>query len=336
MSIAFDSPGANTACKIVLPATTGTIITTQNPTAATAIGTLSGVLTVSGTTNLNGNVVIGDTAADYLTITGKITGDIKFEGTTSSTAVTTLSPVDPTSTRTFTIPSDASGTIITTGNLADIVQMGTVSAMTLTGDATLNGAVTLGTVVSFSGTIQGGSPIRFKIPGGTRRYSIAVTDPTGDRTLTVPNVDGTVITTSNLVLITQTGTLESLTVSSDLTSSQGYAPVISDKGSGSMSSSAVTVNKPAGTISSGTLVTAAGDCDSFTFTNSLMTSSSTVMTIVRSYTGYGTGTWDNTKGLPRVFLKETGTATTRSLQICNFGTTALNGVVNVDFVLVSV
>jgi hypothetical protein len=337
MSMAFESAGANTACKIVLPATTGTILTTLNPTAATAIGTLSGGLTVSGATALNGNVVIGDDAAtDQLTIAGKITGDIKLEGTTGSAAVTTVSLVDPTGARTVTIPNDANGNIITTGNLADIVQMGTVSAMTLTGDATLNGDVALGTSVSVLGTIQGATPIRFKIPGGARRYNIAVTDPTGDRTLTIPNVDGTVVTTANLALITQTGTLNALTVTNGLTSSQGHPPVISNKGAGSISSAAVTVNKPAGSLTSGSLVTAAGACDSFTFTNSLMTSASTVMTIVRSYTGYGTGTWDNSKGLPRANLKETGTATTRTLQICNYGTTALNGVVVVDFALVSV
>jgi hypothetical protein len=47
--------------------------------------------------------------------------------------------------------------------------------------------------------------------------TLDVTDPTADRTITLPNVTGTVITTGNLSSITSVGTLESLTVTGDLT-----------------------------------------------------------------------------------------------------------------------
>lgn len=47
--------------------------------------------------------------------------------------------------------------------------------------------------------------------------TLEVTDPTADRTITLPNITGTVITTGNLSDITSVGTLASLTVTGDLT-----------------------------------------------------------------------------------------------------------------------
>ena len=47
--------------------------------------------------------------------------------------------------------------------------------------------------------------------------TLSVTDPTGDRTITLPDVTGTVITTGNLSEITSVGTLTSLTVTGDFT-----------------------------------------------------------------------------------------------------------------------
>lgn len=47
--------------------------------------------------------------------------------------------------------------------------------------------------------------------------TFTVTNPTADRTITLPDVAGTVITTGNLTSITEVGTLTSLTVSGNLT-----------------------------------------------------------------------------------------------------------------------
>lgn len=47
--------------------------------------------------------------------------------------------------------------------------------------------------------------------------TLQVTDPTADRTITLPDASGTVITTGNLSSITSVGTLSSLTISGDLT-----------------------------------------------------------------------------------------------------------------------
>lgn len=47
--------------------------------------------------------------------------------------------------------------------------------------------------------------------------TLSVTDPTADRTLTLPDVTGTFITTGNLSSITSVGTLDSLTITGNLT-----------------------------------------------------------------------------------------------------------------------
>ena len=161
--------------------------------------------------------------------------------------------------------------------------------------------------------------------------------PTQDNSITIPNVDGTVITTASLTLITETGTLGSLTVTNGLTVSSGFNPVISSKGSATVSGSSVTLNNPAGSITTPTLTTGSGACTALTLTNSVLTASSTIMITVRSYTGYGTGTWDGTKGLPYVYVDTTGTATTRTINVCNtHSSVALNGALVIDFVLVSI
>jgi hypothetical protein len=59
--------------------------------------------------------------------------------------------------------------------------------------------------------------IIFEGTANDHETTLAVTDPTADRTITLPNITGTVITTGNLSDITSVGTLSSLTVTGDFT-----------------------------------------------------------------------------------------------------------------------
>ena len=81
----------------------------------TSVGTLTG-LTVSGATTLNGNVTLGDAAADTVTIGGTIQGasPLIFEGGSANGNETTIAITDPTADRTITIP-DETGTLGTQG-----------------------------------------------------------------------------------------------------------------------------------------------------------------------------------------------------------------------------
>jgi len=334
-SLTFES--ASSACKVVWPATTGTILTNGNPTAAASIGTIasSSALTVSGTSTFQGNVVLGDATSDRLTITGRIKGPLLFEGSSSNNAVTTLTLVEPNNgVNEMVLPADASGNVITTGNLADILETGTLDSMSVTGDGVFNGASSFGASTTFTGTIQNAAALRFTIPSSSSLYNIAIVDPTQDRTITIPNVDGTVITTDSLDLIVGSGTLSSLTVTNGLTMSSAYSPTIATKGSATGNS--VTINQVAGTITTATLTTAASACTTITLSNSYLSNSATILVTIRGYSAYGSNAWTGASGIPRVIVDTTGTATTRSIKVCNHHTSnALNGVVKIDFILMS-
>jgi hypothetical protein len=92
-------------------------------------------LEVAGATTLNGNVTLGNAAADVVTITGTIAGasPLVFEGATSNAFQTTFAITDPTADRTITFP-DVDGTVITTGNADDLIWK--IGGNTITGAST--------------------------------------------------------------------------------------------------------------------------------------------------------------------------------------------------------
>tara|TARA_B100000941_G_scaffold210194_1_gene153869 strand:+ start:387 stop:677 length:291 start_codon:yes stop_codon:yes gene_type:complete len=83
--------------------------------------------------NLHSNV---DAHIRNTITTGPLSGNLVFEGSTADAHETTLTVTDPTADRTVTIPN-ASGTVITTGNLDDMTQQdhGLITgSLTLTND----------------------------------------------------------------------------------------------------------------------------------------------------------------------------------------------------------
>jgi hypothetical protein len=115
---------------------------------------------------------------------------IVFEGATDDAYETTLTVTDPTADRTITLPN-LTGTV----SLLDATE--TLTNKTLT-SPTINGGTFSGT---FTGTMDdtglvmsGASPLVFE--GGTDNAyetTLAFTDPTADRTLTLPNATDTLV-----------------------------------------------------------------------------------------------------------------------------------------------
>jgi hypothetical protein len=108
----------------------------------------------------------------------KFGNNIVLEGTTDNAFEMTLSGGDPTADRTITLP-DVTGTVVTTGNLTAITTVGTLTS----------NLVFEGTADDFETTL-------------------AITDPTADRTITFPDSTGTVALTSGVInnsLVTTTG-----------------------------------------------------------------------------------------------------------------------------------
>ena len=103
---------------------------------------------------------------------------IVFEGTANDHE-TTLAVTDPTADRTITLPN-VSGTVITTGNLSDITNIGVFTSTIVMEGSTAN---------DFELTLSAG-------------------DPTADRTITFPDATGTVALTTDIAAgtVTETGT----------------------------------------------------------------------------------------------------------------------------------
>ena len=74
--------------------------------------------------------------------------------------------------------------------------------------------------IDLSGNIMISAGNTLSFEGSTNdiyETTVTVVDPTADRTITLPNVSGTVITTGNFTDITSTGTLTSLAITGDVT-----------------------------------------------------------------------------------------------------------------------
>jgi hypothetical protein len=122
----------------------------------------------------------------------KFGNSIVFEGTTADAFEMTLAGGDPTADRTITLP-DVTGTAVTTGNLSAIT---TLTSPTIT-SPTITGAVFNDGSVVFEGSTA-----------NDFETTLAITDPTADRTITFPDLTGTVALTSGVInnsLTTTTG-----------------------------------------------------------------------------------------------------------------------------------
>jgi len=118
---------------------------------------------------------------------------ITFEGATADSYETVLQVTDPTADRTITLPN-ATGTVITTGNLSDITNIG---------------------VFSSTITMEGSTADAFEL-------TLSAGDPTADRTITFPDATGTVALAGNVAALsgaTFTGAVSGtdLTLSGNLT-----------------------------------------------------------------------------------------------------------------------
>jgi hypothetical protein len=106
---------------------------------------------------------------------------ITFEGATANDFETTLAITDPTADRTITFP-DASGTVVLADGSGNV---------TVSGDLTVSGTTT----TINSTTINATTGIVFEgTTANEFETTLAVTDPTADRVLTLPDSTGTVAT----------------------------------------------------------------------------------------------------------------------------------------------
>jgi hypothetical protein len=184
---------------------------TTNMTMSGANTTIAGNLTVTGTSTFNGGTVnLGDSASDTIVFNGLVSGNIIFEGSTSDSFETTLAPGNPSSDITLTLPSAASDQLVGR-NTTDTLTNKTITSPTVSGLTLSDSAI----------VFEGSTADSFE-------STLTVTDPTADRTITLPNATGTLITHgmfSGDATVATNGALTLATVNSD-TSAVGSTTVI--------------------------------------------------------------------------------------------------------------
>ena len=171
-----------------------TLRTTYNSTAAD-VGSIASLTSASGTIASSTDIVEAIVAmnteiAAIKAGTSVFETKITFEGATDDAYETVLAITDPTADRTITFPN-ATGTVSTT------TATETLTNKTLT-SPTINGGTFSGT---FTGTqdltgvvLSGASPLVFE--GATAdayETTLAFTDPTADRVITMPNATDTLV-----------------------------------------------------------------------------------------------------------------------------------------------
>ena len=218
-------PAAAAGGTVTLPASTGTLALTSD------IPSLTGYVTETGSQTLTNK-----------TLTAPIVdgAGVVFEGATADAYETTLTVTDPTADRTITLPN-SDGTVallgatqtFTASRLVGTTFDSNIVDPTLLGPLKLEGGTYGVTIASspdrtnFKTWIFGTdgvltAPGNIVFEGATAddyETTLAITDPTADRTITLPNATGTVALTSDLssfltsAVTTLTGTSNEIEVS---------------------------------------------------------------------------------------------------------------------------
>ena len=133
---------------------------------------------------------------------------IILEGSTANSHETTLTVTDPTEDRTITFPN-ATGTVALAENVAAL------------SGATFTGNISVPTAITFEGATA-----------NDFETTIQVTDPTADRTITIPDVGGTLVTTGD------TASVSNAMLAGSIANDKLAGSIANDK----LSNSAITIN----------------------------------------------------------------------------------------------
>lgn len=183
--------------------TFGTTNITFTQVAATAVYTAGTGVTQTGTEFSIGQDVA--TTADVTFNNVNVDGSVVFEGATADAFETTLTVTDPTADRTITLP-DADGAVVLQDSNGDVsvangdkLIFGSNGSAYITGEdggpdsveIYTDGANRL-TVDQYGILVANGLPFSYQNAAGTFYTNLEATNPTADRTITLPDASGNV------------------------------------------------------------------------------------------------------------------------------------------------
>jgi hypothetical protein len=188
----------------------GTTVTLGHGTSTVAVTdnmTVGGDITVTGTTTLNGSLVLGDAAADTLTIGATLQGatPLIFEGANAggdNDHETSFAITDPTADRTITFP-DATLTVNAAANISGT----TLASNVVTSSLTTVGVLNAGSINTSFGTINNAAAITGTVLTATTNFTL------GDTVVT----DGVITDSTGLSLAADVTVTGDLTVSGTTT-----------------------------------------------------------------------------------------------------------------------
>eukprot|EP00928_Gymnodinium_smaydae_P005691 TRINITY_DN11948_c0_g1_i1.p1 TRINITY_DN11948_c0_g1~~TRINITY_DN11948_c0_g1_i1.p1 ORF type:complete len:2240 (+),score=276.54 TRINITY_DN11948_c0_g1_i1:702-6722(+) len=222
----FLTSSSNTAAGLTTASNLVTVGALASGSIASGFGSITTANAVtSGDLTSNGNTVLGNAATDLLTVNAVIqnTNALVFEGNTADANEITLAVADPGSSITVTIPAET-GTVLTSSTIAynnlqsatSLVSVGALASGSIAsgfgsittanaitgGDVTANGNIVLGSdgadTLTVNAVLQNTNALIFE--GNTAdgfEQHLAITDPTNDRTVTIPDETGTFITSAS-------------------------------------------------------------------------------------------------------------------------------------------
>jgi hypothetical protein len=259
--------------------------------AITTTGLVSaGSLTVTGTTTLNGNLILGDAAADTLTISATIQGatPLAFEGGTANGFETSVAIADPSADRTITFP-DATLTVNAAGDISGTTLASNVVTSSLTAVATIGTGVWAATdvAVAHGGTGASTATAGFDaLSPMTAEGDILYGGSSGTVTKLAKGSDADVLTLASGIPSWATPTTGDITgvtagtglsgggssgsVTLNVEASQTQITAVGDLGTGSITSNFGTINNGSSTITTtGAVATGALTPSSIAFTGNL-------------------------------------------------------------------
>lgn len=193
--------------ELMLPETSGVLLTTGNLRDITKEAGALSSLGVNGEVLVAGSTQIGEPGGDaQLQVNSQLEGrfPLAFSESGGSSSVLTLHVPDPTFDNLLHFP-DASGTIVTSGSLPTVMeQLVVTGAAQIRGPVVMDGDVTIGDALSpsslsLNSAIASAFPLSFSGSSPANpTLSLGIEDPTADRLLVLPDVSGTVLTTGNL------------------------------------------------------------------------------------------------------------------------------------------